>query len=171
MFGFYLASSWHWLSDSQATIQEMQRWWMAKQWRCRTKKKHLGFKPHVLQKDLLQAHKELWVYFFHLLFTCFLEVSWESRFTPRYLTDIEWCRVTARKKTCEETKKSPFPHKSEIGFVRINQQASIAAPYFYSSDTMFGNFPIASRHIIGITESMYTTSVEPRYQIINSEAP
>lgn len=33
---------------------------------------------------------------------------------------------------CEETKKSPFPHKSEIGFVRINQQASIAAPYFYS---------------------------------------
>jgi len=52
----------------------------------------LGLRPHVAP----QAHSRLWA-FLTLTSTCFLQVSWESVITPRYLTNLERFKVTLKK--------------------------------------------------------------------------
>ena len=52
--------------------------------------------PYVTIKALRHTHNKLWA-FLTLTSTCSLQVSQESRTTPRYLTDIERRKVTPKK--------------------------------------------------------------------------
>ena len=57
----------------------------------------LGPRSHVAPQALLQAHIKFWA-FFTLTSTCSFQVSRESRITPRYLTDMECCKVFPNKR-------------------------------------------------------------------------
>ena len=126
-----------------------------------------------------RAHRRLWA-FLTLTSTCSLQVSWKSRITARFMTDIERLKVIQKK--CGSKKWGCFLFLVNImssvlsGFTNsptsLNHASAIYRASLHEPWHRVWEFSHRKKtSVICITLNVYPTSTEPCFQSTTNKAP